>query len=343
LLLNGVPPKLGSATITLIPWGLAIIPWALLFRASRSLSIRIDHGVRWRVMGGVIMVMIYVGAIVAAAHFTTSINVSFGVGWALIVSMAMGVSAVTAGILRGASVQLGTAIPSLAVFVLRRGFSAVAALIGIAAITLALRLLVNFGGAMDLFMGLNPGWSGILALLALTIGYLPVLLVWSAAYVVGAGFSIGPDVMVSPFIPVTAPTQLPPFPPLVAIPETAGALMWLLPVLVIVIGVLWGIGISKDLGKESAMIRMVIGFAVAFVGAVIFYGLALISFGNLGDVRLVSLGPDPLLSASLLWILLSVGIAPAAGLPAKTFMRKRQAKIVIVPDADPEEVHRDHE
>jgi O-antigen/teichoic acid export membrane protein len=91
------------------------------------------------------------------------------------------------------------------------------------------------------------------------------------------------------------------------------------------------------------MIRMVIGFAVAFVGAVIFYGLALISFGNLGDVRLVSLGPDPLLSASLLWILLSVGIAPAAGLPAKTFMRKRQAKIVIVPDADPEEVHRDHE
>ena len=343
LLINGVPPKLGSATITLIPWGLAIIPWALLFRAGRSVSLRIAHGVLWRVIGGAIMVLIYVGAIVTSAHFTTSVNVSFGVGWALIVSVAMGVSAVTAGISRGAGVQLGTTIPTLAVFVLRWGFGAVAALMGIAAITLALRLLVNFGGAMDLFMGLNPGWSGILALLALTIGYLPVLLVWSAAYVVGAGFSIGPDVMVSPFIPVTAPTQLPPFPPLVAIPETAGALMWLLPVLVIVIGVLWGIGISKDLGKESAMIRMVIGFAVAFVGAVIFYGLALISFGNLGDVRLVSLGPDPLLSASLLWILLSVGIAPAAGLPAKTFMRKRQAKIVIVPDADPEEVHRDHE
>ena len=343
LLINGVPPKLGSATITLIPWGLAIIPWALLFRAGRSVSLRIAHGVLWRVIGGAIMVLIYVGAIVTSAHFTTSVNVSFGVGWALIVSVAMGVSAVTAGISRGAGVQLGTTIPTLAVFVLRWGFSAVAALMGIAAITLALRLLVNFGGAMDLFMGLNPGWSGILALLALTIGYLPVLLVWSAAYVVGAGFSIGPDVMVSPFIPVTAPTQLPPFPPLVAIPETAGALVWLLPALVLVIGVLWGIGISKSLSKESAMIRMVIGFAVAFVAAVIFYGLALLSFGNLGDVRLVSLGPDPLLSASLLWILLSVGIAATSGLPAKTFMRNRQAKIVIVPDTDPEEVHRAHE
>ena len=166
---------------------------------------------------------------------------------------------------------------------------------------------------------------------------------WSAAYIVGAGFSIGPDVTVSPFIPVTAPTQLPPFPPLVAIPETAGALVWLLPLVVIVIGVLWGVGISKSLGKESALIRLVIGFAVAFVGAVIFSGLALISLGNLGDVRLVSLGPDPLLSASLFWILLAVGITPTAVLPAKTFVRNRQAKIAIVPEPLFDEAQRNHE
>lgn len=343
LLINGVPPKLGSATITLIPWGLAIIPWVLLFRAGRLFSLRTTHGARWWVLGGVIMVVIYVGAIVTAAHFTTSINVSFGDWWALSVSVAMGVSAVTVGILSGANVQLGSRIPALAVFVLRRGVGAIAALLGLAAILLALRLLFNFGSAMDLFMGLNPGWSGFLAMLALTIGYIPVLVVWSAAYIVGAGFSIGPDVMVSPFIPVTAPTQLPPFPPLIAIPETAGALVWLLPLLVIVIGVLWGVGISKSLGKESALIRLVLGFAVAFVGAVIFYGLALISLGNLGDVRLVSLGPDPLLSASLFWILLAVGITPTAVLPAKTFVRNRQAKIAIVPEPLFDEAQRNHE
>lgn len=343
LAVNGVPPKLGSATITLIPWGLAVIPWALLFRASRSFSLRTTHGPRWRVLGGVIMVVIYVGAIVAAAHFTTSTNVSFGDWWALGVSVAMSVSAVTAGILSGTHSQWGSRIPALAVFVLRRGVGAVAALMGVAAILLALRLLVNFGSAMDLFMGLDPGWSGILAMLALTIGYLPVLVVWSAAYIVGAGFSIGPDVMVSPFIPVTAPTQLPSFPPLVAIPETAGALVWLLPLLVIVNGVLWGVGISKSLGKESALIRLVIGFAVAFVGAIIFYGLTLISLGNLGDVRLVSLGPDPLLSASLFWILLAVGVTPTAVLPAKTFVRNRQAKMGIVPQPHFDESRRSNE
>ncbi len=334
LALNGVPPKLGSATITLIPWGLAVISWALLFRAGRSFSLRNVNGARWQVIGGGIMVVIYVAAIVAAAHFTTSINVSFGDWWALIVSVAMGVSAVSIGILRGAYAHLGSRIPALAHFVVRRGASAVLALLGVAAILLALRLLVNFGSVMDLFIGLNPGWSGFLGILALTLGYLPILVVWSAAYIVGAGFSIGPDVMVSPFIPVTAPTQLPPFPPLVAIPETAGALAWLLPVLVVVIGVLWGVGISKSLGKESALIRMVIGFAIAFFGAVIFYVLALLSMGNLGDVRLVALGPDPLLSATLFWILLAVGITPTAVLPAKTFTRVRRSKISVAPEVN---------
>jgi len=337
LALNGVPPKLGLATITLIPWGLALIPWALLFRAGRTFSLRNTHGARWHAIGGATIVVIYVGAIVAAAHFTTSINVSFSDWWALIVSATMGVSAVSIGILRGAHTHLGTRIPTLAVFVARRGLGVVLALLGLAAILLALRLLVNFGSAADLFVRLNPGWSGILAILALTLGYLPVLVVWSAAYVVGAGFSIGPDVMVSPFIPVTAPTQLPPFPPLVAIPETAGALVWLLPMLVIVIGVLWGVGISKSLRKESALIRLVIGFAIAFVGAVIFFGLASLSLGNLGDVRLVGLGPDPVLSASLLWILLAVGIIPTSILPAKTFTRGRRSKIAVVPEVNIDE------
>ncbi len=343
LLMNGVPPKLGSATITLVPWGLAIIPWALLFRAGRSFSLRTTKGTQWRVLGGVTMVVIYVGAIVAAAHFTTSINVSFNDWWALSVSFVIGVSAVTVGVLSGANTQLGLRIPALAMFVLKRGVAAAATFIGVASLLLALRLLVNFDVAMDLFRGLNPGWSGFLAMLALTIGYLPVLVTWSAAYIVGAGFSIGPDVVVSPFIPVTAPTQLPPFPPLVAIPETAGALVWLLPLFVISIGVVWGIGISKSLGKESAMVRSVIGLAVAFVGAVIFYVLALMSLGNLGDVRLVSLGPDPLLSASLLWILLAVGITPTAVLPAKTFVRNRRVKISIVPEPQLGEVQRTHE
>lgn len=331
LTLNGVPPKLGSATITLIPWGLAVIPWALLFRAGRSFSLRINHANRWRVIGAVIMVMTYAASIIAAARLTTSINVSFSSSWALIVSVLMGVSAISIGVLRDASIHFVAPIPSLALFVARKGAGLIFALMGVAAILLSARLLTNYSSVIDLFTGLNPGWSGILGLLALTLGYLPVLIVWSAAYIVGAGFSIGPDVMVSPFIPVTAPTQLPPFPPLVAIPEIAGAVAWALPVLVVVIGILCGVGISKSLCKENALIRMLMGFAIAFVGAAIFYFLAVLSLGDLGDVGLVALGPDPLLSASLLWILLAVGITPTAVLPARAFTRSQPPRISVVP------------
>ena len=283
------------------------------------------------------MVMTYVASITAAAHLTTSINVSFSSSWALIVSVLMGVSAISIGVLRGGSVHFAAPIPPLALFVARRGAGVILTLMGVAAILLSVRLLTNYSSVVDLFTGLNPGWSGILGLLALTLGYLPVLIVWSAAYIVGAGFSIGPDVMVSPFIPVTAPTQLPPFPPLVAIPETAGAVAWALPVLVVVIGILCGVGISKSLCKENALIRMLMGFAIAFVAATIFYFLAVLSLGNLGDVRLVALGPDPLLSASLLWILLAVGITPTAVLPARAFSRSQRPRISIVPVATVDE------
>jgi len=331
LALNGVPPQLGSATITLVPWGLAVIPWALLFGAGRSYARRNPDAGRWQVVGGAIMIVLYVGSVFAAAQFTTSINVSFGGTFSLLISLAMGISAVSIGILQGVREEFTDRIPTLLRFVATRGAGAVLAMLGVAAIALALRLVLNFTSVLDLFVELNPGWSGILAIVALTLGYVPVLVVWSASYLMGAGFSIGPDVMVSPFIPVTAPTQLPPFPPLVAIPETAGALAWLLPALVVVIGVIWGVGISKGLNKESALIRMVIGFAVACVAAAIFFVLALMSLGDLGDVRLVALGPDPVLSASLFWILLALGITPAAVLPAKTFTRERRAKISSVP------------
>ena len=63
----------------------------------------------------------------------------------------------------------------------------------------------------------------------------------------------------------------------------------------------------------------------------------MLSLGNLGDVRLVALGPDPLLSASLLWILLAFGITPTAVLPTKTFTRVRRPSISIVPVVDIDE------
>lgn len=328
LLMNGAPPKLGAATFTLIPWGLAIIPWFLNFFGARTLTAKYRLNPRLLAVSTSLAFITYVSSVVFAAAFVDSINVSFSVWSTLIVSVLVTGSALLAGVASGLHDSI--AIPPILKFILARGVAVVFALFGIGAFFLVILLLANFSDVLFLFNQLNPGYSGFLALTLVSLGYLPVLTVWTMAYVTGAGFSIGPEVMVSPFIPVTAPTQLPPFPPLAVLPETAGAVAWLLPALVIVLGVVWGIGVSVRMSRESVLMRLVIAVAIAVVAAVITMGLAALSTGNLGDVRLVELGPDPTLMGSLTWLLLTVGMIPAAVIPARMFTRKKQVVISVV-------------
>ncbi len=328
LLMNGAPPKLGAATFTLIPWGLAIIPWFLNFFGARTLTAKYRLNPRLLAVSTSLAFITYVSSVVFAAAFVDSINVSFSVWSTLIVTVLVTGSALLAGVVSGLHDSI--AIPPILKFILARGVAVVFAIFGIGALFLVILLLANFSDVLFLFNQLNPGYSGFLALTLVSLGYLPVLTVWTMAYVTGAGFSIGPEVMVSPFIPVTAPTQLPPFPPLAVLPETAGAVAWLLPALVIVLGVVWGIGVSVRMSRESVLMRLVIAVAIAVVAAVITMGLAALSTGNLGDVRLVELGPDPTLMGSLTWLLLTVGMIPAAVIPARMFTRKKKVVISVV-------------
>jgi len=330
LLVNGVPPRLGAATFTLIPWGLAILPWWLNYLAARALAARYRARRGETFASLLALVFVYLSVVVAAAVFVESINVSYSLVNSVVAVSVLTGSAALAGILKVHSHAI--AVPMLIVFVLKRSIAAVFALFGLAALIIALLFLVHFSDVLMLFNELDPGFSGFLALTLLSIGYLPVLTVWAISYMVGAGFTIGPDVIISPFIPVTAPTQLPPFPPLALLPEQSGAISWLLPLFVIVIGVVWGIGISLRLARENVLIRLVIAVAIAMVAAIIVMGMAAISLGDLGDVRLVDLGPSPTLVGSLTWLLLVVGMTPAAMIPAKVFQRKRRPHITVVSD-----------
>ncbi len=332
LIINGAPPKLGAATFTLVPWGLALIPWFLNFFGARVLTARYRLNSRLIAVSISLLFITYVSAVVLAAAFVDSINVSYSVWSTLIVAVLVNGTAIVAGVISGLHEVI--AIPPILKFIAARGVAAVFALCGIGALLLAILTLANFSDVLFLFNQLNPGYSGFLAMTLLSLGYLPVLAVWTVAYIIGAGFSIGPEVMVSPFIPVTAPTQLPPFPPLAVLPESAGAIAWLLPTLVIGVGVAWGIGVSVRMARESVLMRLVIAVGIAVVAAVITMGLAAVSTGNLGDVRLVDLGPDPTLMGSLTWLLLTVGMIPAAVIPARIFTRKRSVPISVVKEQD---------
>lgn len=357
LALHSVTPQIGAATITLMPWGLTVIAAMVLFVVGRNLSRRVT-GVLAQVLAGFIFVGLYTGSLTAAAAITQTVGLSFDpirtfvtVGLVSTVSVAIGM--VTGGYptlfrpgrkLSGRKLSVpkpsGPKLsgPELLVFTTTRALAATFVVLGVASFILLFAFLASFSEVLQLFNDLNPGVSGFLALTVLSLGYLPVIVVWTLAYVVGAGVTIGPDVMVSPFIAVTAPTQLPPFPPLAVLPETSGALSWLLPSIIIVVGVVVGLNISRQLSNENALMRMVIGFAVASIAAMLVFVLAVWSSGNLGDVRLVGLGADPRLTGSLVWILLSIGLTPAALIPAQTLRdrKKKQRKAALAVAQDPE-------
>lgn len=328
LVMNGIPPQLGAATFTLVPWGLAIATWLLLYYSARSVARRFIGNVLNTVIALLLFVFTYSGLVIAATIVARTTTVSFGLGYTVGVVLVMSVTSVAAALLNiyGHRIQ----IPELIRFIIIRGLAAVLALFGVGALLVALSMIAHFADLMTLFSQLDPGYSGFLGITLLSIGYLPVLAVWALSYVVGAGFSIGPDVVISPFIPVTAPTQLPPFPPLAILPEQAGAGSLLLPLLVISVGVVWGIGVSLRQSKENPLMRLVIAMAISIIAALLTMLVAVLSLGDLGDVRLVELGPTPTLVGSLTWLLLSVGMIPAAMIPARVFKRSRRRPQISV-------------
>lgn len=328
LLMNGSAPRLGAATFTLLPWGLVLIPWLLNYFAARALGRRFIREKRLMSVSVSLLLVTYVAAVVSAAAFIESITVSYSAWTTLGVALLVNATAVVAGAL--SVTHFSVTIPGILRFIVVRGLAAALALLGIGSLLVAILLIANFSDVLFLFNQLNPGYSGFLAITVLSLGYLPVLAVWAVAYLAGAGFSIGPDVIVSPFIPVTAPTQLPPFPPLAVLPETAGAISWLLPMLVIALGIVWGIGVSLRMSRETMLMRLVIAVGIGVVAAVVIMGLSVLSTGDLGDVRLVNLGPDPTLVGSLVWLLVTIGMIPAAVVPARFLNRKRPVPMSVV-------------
>jgi hypothetical protein len=288
----------------------------------------------------VLLVVIYTAFGTLAAMSTTSVEVSFDPIRALVVMLLVSLSAVAVGIIAALPENPFHMLPNLVREMVIRGFAALLTLAGIAALLVAVQLVGNFAEVLKLANGLNPGLSGFLAILLLSLGYLPVLVVWAMAYMLGAGFVIGPEAVISPFIPSTAPTQLPPLPILAALPSNSSGVSWLLPAIVVAVGALVGIGIARRKVAEPVLIRMVIALGAALVAALCVFLLVVISSGNLGDVRLVGIGPDATLAATLAWILLILGAAPVSALPRRLFEQKRPTVRVVsqpLPDQTPEQ------
>lgn len=210
---------------------------------------------------------------------------------------------------------------------LRGGAAAAAALLAVSGILLTLMIVVNYGQVIALYEGIHAEVLGGIAITLGQLAFLPNLVVWTAAWLVGPGFAIGTGSSVGPLGTSLGP--LPAVPVFGALPTGDLALGFLGLLVPVIAGFLAGVAVRpavlRGLGDRSpaspnlsspagspVLPLVMTGLAIGIVGGVLLGLLAWVSGGAAGPGRLADVGPNALLVG--LFAALEFGVPATIGL-----------------------------
>ncbi len=289
LLSNGAGARLGDTSVSLVPWGVTLVIAVMVFHAAGFAARQgRDRPGATAVAVTVVMTVAYLAPVTVTAMLldhpvgalrgalTMAAVVAVAAGW---------------GSCRAIGHRPTAAWPAWSRAVPRGVLAAQLVLLTVGAGVLVTSAVLHLEQIEHLLTALRPGLAGNIALLLLQLAYAPNAVVWSSAYALGAGFTVGPGTAVAP-----AGTQLgllPAVPLLGALPGTGPGderLLWFLAggvlagVVAAVVVVLARPGARFD---ESALV----GGLAGSVGGLVFVGVAWLSGGDLGIERLTDLGP----------------------------------------------------
>ncbi|WIB26206.1 DUF6350 family protein [Curtobacterium sp. MCSS17_015] len=182
-------------------------------------------------------------------------------------------------------------------FGLRAGTVATACVVAVAGVLVGFALLGSFAEVITLYERSHAGVVGGIALTVGQLAFVPDLVAWATAWLVGPGFAIGTGSTVSPIGTTLGP--LPAVPLLGALPtsgHTFGLVWILVPVVAgFVAGGLLRPRLVRTLGPaDSALYRALGGVATGLVAGVLTGLVAGLASGSVGPGRLAAVGPDAL-------------------------------------------------
>lgn len=285
----GFPVTVSGLLVTLLPWGLLAITVGLLLLsgrwAARTAAVTTLSDTLIVTLSGVV---VYAGL---ALSVTTWIGEpGTGPGRVLLSSFAVGIAAFGTGVAQGAGQLsvLRAAVPAAVRRILSAAAVAVAVLIAAAAIAVGASVMAHAEQSHRLLIALAPDAAGFVALVLLSLGYLPILVIWGMSYLMGTGFVVSAGVVVSPFsTPGEAP--LPVFPLLGALPQSAPPGAQALPVVGLIAGML-AAGVLKRRGGRGWPLLAESAAMVAIASGLL-WGLLAAASGSLGEDQLAGIGP----------------------------------------------------
>ena len=208
--------------------------------------------------------------------------------WAAVLSFLGG----AIGVVRGARLtdQAVELIPATARPVLVAGTGAALVVVAAAAVLAAVCLAAALPETAAISQRLHGGvvGGGLVALLGMA--FVPNLVAWVAAVLVGPGFAVGAATEVSPRLVEYGP--LPAFPPVAALPPegVVPPVGWLVLLLPLAAGVLAGLLVARRVSAGTHQVAALAAASGLVTGGWL-GGLAWLSAGGLGVQRLTVIGP----------------------------------------------------
>ncbi len=303
---QSVPITISGIGVSLLPWGfglvLLLVISAVAKWTARMSGLTAVH--KRQVMGlSVVAAVVYAGLAAALCSLATS-------------GAALPARAAGAGVLvvivwwwsaagrTGVRQEVLANLPDHVRSGLRAAMTALGLLAGAAAVLLMVSLVVHRSEFISMLTA--PGDAlGIAALCLLMIGYLPVALGWSVAYLLGPGFTVSAGVVVSPLSQSAADVTLPAIPWLAGVPTGGGVLTMLV---LIPVGLITGVVLARRLRSIERWQSRAVGIGVAAVTTGVIVGLACrLSAGAVGTDRLASIGPNSIASALVAILVVALG------------------------------------
>jgi hypothetical protein len=325
LLGNGGHLHLPAGNAELIPLGLSLLFFAFAMRSGASVARVCPSGPRRRnvlICGAAVAVPYALLTVIVAASASGG-GLRPSIISALVGSLLLSFAAGAVGAARELPMAVPRPTPARAV---AAGVSVAAGVVVAAcALLAALMVLLHISDVNALARPARAGAVGGFGLFTLQAALAPNATVWTFAYLLGPGFSVGAGTTVSPT--GVRLGDLPGLPMLGGLP--GGRAPWPLYILFLIVpaaGVLGGIVAVRRMPRTPRLpIALLLGAAIAGAMALIALVAAALSGGPVTRGRLATIGPSPWQTA--LFAALEVGVPAIAAAMALTLYREREVRL----------------
>lgn len=184
-----LPPGGESGLLSYLPVGALIFPLLSIRNGFKRACDRIDSDQQTRQLARVLFALTYAGVSLSISWFSATAAITPNLYWTPAIAVALVWVATVSNKIKVNRAEISSRSMALSV---------IAILFGASSLVFGLGLFFHLKSVQNLTIVLQPGFVGGILLLLLNVLYLPNAVIATLSYLVGPGFAVGTNTLVSP-------------------------------------------------------------------------------------------------------------------------------------------------